>query len=55
MVNLPKEEAAQAFTAMFAFETNSWHAFVTATGKERGVEMGDSFRSPFVWGERSVT
>ena len=35
MVNLSKEEAAQALTAMFAFETNSWHAFVTATGKEK--------------------
>ena len=35
MVNLPKEEAAQALTAMFAFETSWWHAFVTATGKEK--------------------
>ena len=52
---VPKEKAAQAFTAMFAFETNSWHAFVIATGTERGVEMADSFRRPLVWGQRSVT
>ena len=40
---VPEEKAAQAFTAMFTFEANSWHALVIATGTKGGVKMADCF------------
>ena len=36
---VPKEEAAQAFLAVFAFEANSRHALVVATSAKGGVEV----------------
>ncbi len=45
---VPEEKAAQAFTAMFTFEANSWHALVIATGTKGGVKMADCFGRPFV-------
>ena len=36
---VPKEETAQAFLAVFAFEANSRHALVIATSAKGGVEV----------------